>query len=66
MNKIKAKLKYKANSFDILEDGDHVICAVSQKKISLQNLTYWNTDLQEAYYSPEEVKVRLLELNNKK
>jgi ABC-type multidrug transport system fused ATPase/permease subunit len=23
MNKIKAKLKYKANSFEILEQGDH-------------------------------------------
>ena len=58
MFKTKAKLKYKANSFDVLEPGDHVICAVSNKKIPLNNLNYWNIELQEAYYSPKEVKIR--------
>lgn len=58
MFKIKAKLKFKANSFDVLEPGDHVICAVSNKKIPLNNLNYWNIELQEAYYSPEEAKIR--------
>ncbi len=58
MFKTKAKLKYKANSFDVLEPGDHVICAVSNKKIPLKNLNYWNIELQEAYYSPKEVKIR--------
>ena len=28
------------------------------KKIYLQELNYWNVDLQEAYFSPEEVKKR--------
>ena len=28
----------------IVEDGDHVICAVSGKKILLENLTYWNVE----------------------
>ena len=46
-----AKLKYLPNSFKIIEDGDHVICAISGKKISLENLTYWNVDEQEAYFS---------------
>ena len=46
-----AKLKYLPNSFRILEDGDHVICAVSGKKIFLNKLTYWNVDLQEPYFS---------------
>ncbi len=31
LNKL-AKLKYLANNFEIVEDGDHVICAISQKK----------------------------------
>ncbi len=53
LNKL-AKLKYLANNFEIIEDGDHVICAVSQKKISLENLTYWNVELQEAYFSYRE------------
>jgi len=46
-----AKIKYLPNNFQILEPGDYVECAVSGKKISLENLTYWNVDLQEAYYS---------------
>ena len=46
-----AKLKYLPNQFEIIEEGDHVICAISQKKIKLENLVYWNVDLQEAYFS---------------
>jgi|TARA_X000001036_G_C20521359_1_gene742262 hypothetical protein len=54
MNKKKAKLIFKHNSFSILEEGDYVICAISGKKIMLENLNYWNVDLQEAYFSPIE------------
>ena len=36
MNKKKAKLKYNHNSFDIIEDGDYVTCAVSGKEIELR------------------------------
>ena len=50
-----AKLKYLPNNYEILESGDHVISAVSNKKIPLENLTYWNVQLQEAYYSYIEV-----------
>ena len=57
MNRIKAKLNYKSNSFDIIENGDHVLCAISKRKIPLENLNYWNVELQEAYYSPVEVKI---------
>ena len=46
-----AKLKYLPNNFEILENGDHVICAVSGKEIKLEKLSYWNVELQEAYYS---------------
>ena len=42
MNEILAKLKYGPNSFEVLEEGNHVICAVSEKKIPLDKLTYWN------------------------
>ena len=48
MDKKKAKLLFKHNSYDILEDGEYVICAVSGKKIMLNNLNYWNVELQEA------------------
>ena len=57
LNKL-AKLKYLANNFEIIEDGDHVICAVSQKKIPLENLTYWNVEEQEAYFSYKEAAVK--------
>ena len=53
-----ARLKYLNNSFDIIENGSYVICAVSGKKIPLENLNYWNVELQEAYFSPEEAKKR--------
>tara|TARA_B100000963_G_scaffold276866_1_gene245176 strand:- start:772 stop:972 length:201 start_codon:yes stop_codon:yes gene_type:complete len=46
-----AKLKYLPNNFNILEEGDHVICAVSQKKIFLENLNYWSVEKQEPYFS---------------
>ena len=58
MNKKKAKLNFKHNYFEIVEEGDHVLCAISGKEIQLQNLTYWNVDLQEAYYSPVEANKR--------
>ena len=47
MNKKLAKLKYLPNNFEIIENGDHVICAVSGKAISLESLNYWNVELQE-------------------
>ena len=50
MNKL-AKLKYLPNNFEIMEEGDHVVCAISGKKIPLEKLNYWNVDEQEAYYS---------------
>ena len=58
MSGVKAKLKYLANTFKIIEKGDYVECAISKKKIPLENLNYWNVELQEAYFSPEEVKQR--------
>lgn len=46
-----AKIKYLPNNFEIIEDGDHVICAISGKTISLEKLNYWNVELQEPYFS---------------
>ena len=58
MSKKKAKLIYKHNSFDVIEEGDYVLCAVSRKEIMLKDLNYWNVELQEAYFSPIEVNER--------
>jgi len=54
MTKKLAKIKYLPNKFQIIEPGDYVECAVSGKKINLENLTYWNVDLQEPYFSYKE------------
>ena len=54
MTKKLAKIKYLPNNYRIIEHGDHVICAVSGKKINLENLTYWNVELQEPYFSYKE------------
>ena len=51
MIKKLAKLKYLPNNFEIIEKGDHVICAISGKIIRLEELNYWNVDLQAAYFS---------------
>ena len=65
MNGNKAKLKYNPNNFDSIEDGDYVVCAVSGKNIPIKQLTYWNVELQEAYFSPREAQQRYEELNKK-
>jgi len=66
MNKKKAKLKYMPNTFEIVGGGEYVLCSISNREILLENLNYWNVDLQEAYYSPVEAKVRYEELRKKK
>ena len=38
MLKKKAKIFFKHNSFEIAEEGDYVLCAVSGKKIMLKDL----------------------------
>ena len=60
-----AKLKYLPNKFEIIERGDHVICAVSKQKIYLQNLNYWNVELQEAYFSYKEAQLKREKEKNK-
>ena len=65
MNGNKAKLKFSPNNFEIIEEGDYVLCVVSGKKIPLNQLTYWNVELQEAYFSPKEAQQRYEELSKK-
>ena len=58
MNKKLAKIKYLPNNFQIIEEGDYVICAISGKTINLEELNYWNVDLQEPYYSYIEAAIK--------
>ena len=59
-----AKLKYLPNNYNVLESGDHVLCAISGKKIMLEDLNYWNVDKQEAYYSYIEASLEREKENN--
>ena len=63
MYKKLAKLKFLPNNFQIIEQGDHVVCAVSGKQIGLDNLNYWSVDLQEAYFSYVEAFKKTVELD---
>ena len=65
MTKKLAKIKYLPNNFQIIEHGDYVLCAVSGKKIDIEELTYWNVELQEPYYSYKEAFIKR-EITNKK
>ena len=65
MNKKLAKLRYLPNNFQIIEKGDYVVCAISGKKITLDNLNYWNVELQEPYFSYVEASKKKEELDKK-
>jgi hypothetical protein len=58
MIKKLAKIKYLPNNFQIIQEGDHVECAISGKSIKLDELNYWNVDLQEPYYSYIEASIK--------
>jgi hypothetical protein len=47
----EAKLKYLDGDFQVLREGEFVRCAVSGDPIRIDNLRYWNIDLQHAYKS---------------
>lgn len=48
-----AKLHYMANTFRILVAGDHVVCALSNERIPIDNLRYWSVARQEPYATAE-------------
>ena len=63
MFKKLAKIKYLPNNFQVIQDGDYVVCAVSGKKILLKDLNYWNVELQEPYFSYIEASKKREEKN---
>ena len=65
MLKKLAKIKYQPNNFKVIEAGDHVMCAISGKKISIESLNYWNVELQEAYFSYVEASQKSEKLEKK-
>jgi hypothetical protein len=56
-----AVLQYLDGEYRILTQGTYVICAVTGAQIPLDDLRYWNVDLQEAYANAEAANKRYRE-----
>ncbi|HTV32983.1 MAG TPA: DUF2093 domain-containing protein [Methylocella sp.] len=48
----EAEVEYLDGEFRIVRPGAYVRCAVTGAQIKLENLRYWNVDLQEPYATP--------------
>ncbi len=53
-----AVLQYLDGEFRIVTNGAYVICAVTGAHVPLEDLRYWNVDLQEAYVNAEAANKR--------
>lgn len=62
----EAKVEYGDNEITIVRQGVYVLCAVSGERIPLDELRYWNVDLQEAYRGPAEASHRWREMHGQK
>ena len=51
----EAELRYLDGDYRIVRPGSFVRCAVTSVPIPLDELKYWNVELQEAYATPEAV-----------
>ncbi len=49
----EAQVEFLDGDFRVLKPGAYVRCAVTQEPIPLEDLKYWDVDLQEAYASPK-------------
>ncbi len=59
----EAEVKYLDGDFRVVRPGAFVRCSVTGVPIPLEELKYWNVDLQEAYATPEAVLQRHRALN---
>ena len=55
----EAEIEYLDGDFKIVRPGAYVRCATTGAPIPVEDLRYWNVDLQEAYSTPEAKLVRL-------
>lgn len=49
----EARLKYASGEFQVITPGEFVRCAASGVPVPLDELRYWNVELQEPYASAE-------------
>jgi hypothetical protein len=55
----EAQVEYLDGDFRILKPGAFVRCAVTGEPIALEDLKYWDVDLQEAYATPQAKLTRM-------
>ena len=55
----EARLQYGDGDFKVVQPGAFVRCAVTGVPIPVEELRYWNVDLQEAYANPRAKLARL-------
>ena len=58
-----ALVRYGDGEVTVLRPGRYVLCAVTGRKIPLEQLRYWSAPLQEAYAGPAEALQRWRETN---
>jgi hypothetical protein len=58
-----AVVRYGDGEITVVRPGRFVVCAVSGRRIALDELRYWNPVLQEAYAGPAEALMRWKQLN---
>jgi hypothetical protein len=58
-----AIVRYGDGEITVLRPGRFVLCAISGKRVPLEDLKYWNPALQEAYAGPAEALERWRQLN---
>ena len=49
---VEAEVEYRDGDYRVRRPGAFVRCAVTGEPIPLEELRYWNVDLQEAYSGP--------------
>ena len=55
----EAQVRYLDGDFRVVRPGSFVRCAVTGEPIQLEELRYWDVDLQEAYSTPQAKLERL-------
>jgi len=58
----EARVRYLDGDFQVIAPGSFVRCAVTGRAIPLDELRYWNVDLQEAYADPATALARHQEM----
>lgn len=60
-----AVVRYGDGELTVIRPGRFVVCAVSGKRIALDDLRYWSPVLQEAYAGPAEALERWKQLQHR-